>query len=137
VKAAHREEKQMPTISRAQTPVALDEDMVEIRATELRDYTCVFESHKADSDPAPLYVGLPDDRCPCTHLGYVVKGKVVFRYADHDETTEAGEIYVTSPGHLPLTFAGTEIIEFTKTDELQATIAVLMKNLEAMKAGAS
>lgn len=127
----------MGTISRAETPVALDEDMIEIRTAEIGSYTCVFETHKADSDPAPLYVGLPDDRCQCTHLGYVVKGKIVFRYEDHDETTEAGGLYVTSPGHVPLMFAGTELVEFTDTAALQQTVAVVMGNLEAMKAGAS
>jgi hypothetical protein len=127
----------MPRASLAETPVALDEDMIEIRLVELADYTCVFEKHKADSDPGPLYVGLPDDRCQCTHLGYVTRGKVVFRYADRDETIEAGEMYVATPGHTPLVFAGTELVEFTKTDELNETVAVIMKNLEAAKAGAS
>lgn len=127
----------MPRANLTQTPVAFDEDMIEIRLTELADYSCSFEKHKTDSDPAPLYVGLPDDRCQCTHLGYVVKGKIVWQYADRDEIVEAGEIYVATPGHTPLLFGGTELVEFTKTDELNETVAVIMKNLEAMKAGAS
>jgi hypothetical protein len=124
----------MPRASLAETPVAMDEDLIEIRLAELGGYSCTFEKHKADSDPAPLFVGLPDDRCQATHLGYVTKGKLVFRYADHDETVEAGESYVATPGHLPLMFAGTELVEFTKTDELNASVAVITKNLEAMHA---
>jgi hypothetical protein len=125
----------MPRASIAETPIAMDEEAIEIRVAELADYSCTFEKHKADSDPSPLFVGLPDDRCQCTHLGYVTKGKLVFRYADHDETVEAGETYVATPGHLPLMFAGTELVEFTRTSELNETVSVITKNLESMKAG--
>jgi hypothetical protein len=124
----------MPRASLAETPVAMDEDVIEIRLAELGDYSCSFERHKADTDPAPLVVGLPDDRCQATHLGYVVTGRIVFRYADHDETVEAGESYVATPGHTPLMFAGTELVEFTRTEELNASVAVITKNLEAMHA---
>jgi hypothetical protein len=126
----------MPRASLAETPVALDEESIEIRVAELADYSCTFEKHKADDDPSALFVGLPDNRCQCTHLGYVISGKVVFQYADHDETVEAGETYVATPGHTPLMFAGTELVEFTKTDELNQTVAVVTKNLESLKAGA-
>ena len=125
----------MPRASIAETPIAMDEDSIEIRVAELADYSCTFERHKTDSDPSPLFVGLPDDRCQCTHLGYVIKGKLIFRYTDHDETVAAGETYVATPGHRPLLFAGTELVEFTRTDELHQTVAVITKNLEAMKAG--
>jgi hypothetical protein len=126
----------MATASRAETPVAMDEEPIEIRVAELDDWSCTFERHKADDDPAPLFRGLPEDRCQAVHLGYVLSGKVVFRYADHDETAEAGSVYVTRPGHLPLLFAGTELVEFTRTTELQASVEVIMQNLEAAKAGA-
>jgi hypothetical protein len=125
----------MPRASIAETPIAMDEESIEIRVAELADYSCTFEKHKADSDPAPLFVGLPDDRCQCTHLGYVLTGKVVFRYADHDETVEAGETYVATPGHLPLMFAGTQLVEFTRTEELHRTVEVITTNLATMKAG--
>lgn len=125
----------MPRASKVETPVEMDEESIEIRVAELADWSCTFERHKTDSDPAPLFAGLPDDRCQCTHLGYVVTGRLVFRYADHDETIEAGETYVATPGHLPLLFAGTELVEFTKSDELEQTVAVVSKNLETMKAG--
>ena len=124
----------MPRASLAETPVALDEESIEIRVAELADYSCTFEKHKTDSDPSPLFVGLPDDRCQCTHLGYVISGKLVFQYADHDETVGAGESYVATPGHTPLMFAGTELVEFTRTDELNESVAVITKNLEAMHA---
>jgi len=45
-------------------------------------YSVGFERYSADADLAPLFVGLPDDRCQCPHWGYVIRGKVVFAYAD-------------------------------------------------------
>jgi hypothetical protein len=64
----------------------------------------------------------------------VSKGRIVFRYADHDEVFNAGDAYYGAPGHLPLLFAGTEVIEFSPTDELNATMAVVGANLAAAQA---
>jgi hypothetical protein len=47
----------------------------------------------------PPFEGLPDYRCQSPHWGYVVKGKVGYRYADREEIVEAGEAYYALPGH--------------------------------------
>src|SRR5215467_2873999 len=59
---------------------------VENQSGEIDDYTIDFMALSSDVDGAPLLQGLPDDRCQCPHWGYVLKGKVVYRFADHDET---------------------------------------------------
>ncbi len=65
-------------------------------------YTVGFETYTADADLAPLFVGLPDDRCQCPHMGYVVKGKVKFTFADGtEETYEAGDAYYAPPRSPP------------------------------------
>ena len=64
----------------------------------------------------------------------VTSGRMVFRYVDHDEVFEAGDAYYGAPGHLPLLFAGTEVVEFSPTDRLNDTMAVVGGNLEAAKA---
>jgi hypothetical protein len=65
-------------------------------------YSVGFETYTADADLAPLFKGLPDDRCQCPHWGYVVRGKVAFTFADgHDEMYEAGDAYYAPPGHSP------------------------------------
>ena len=124
----------MPRTSKAEAPIALDEPMIEGRYVELDGYTVGFETHKADMDPGLLFRGLPDDRCQCPHWGVVNRGKVVFRYADHEETFGAGDVYYGAPGHLPLIFADTELIEFSPTDALNTVMRVVGANLEAMKA---
>jgi hypothetical protein len=52
----------------------------------------------ADVDMRPLLHGLPDDRCPCPHWGYVLRGRLVFTVADYQETFEAGDGFYVPPG---------------------------------------
>jgi hypothetical protein len=124
----------MPCTSKAHAPVLVDEDVIEGRYVELDGYTVSFETFKEDADPAFLFQGLPGDRCQCPHWGVVLKGKLVFRYADHDEVYEAGDAYYGPPGHIPLLFAGSEVVEFSPSLELQQTMAVVGQNLAAAKA---
>jgi hypothetical protein len=98
---------------------------------EVDDYTVGFETYTEDSDMAPLFKGLPDDRCQCPHWGVVVKGKLVYHYADGDDVITAGEAYFARPGHTPEIFADTEVIEFSPTAQLQETLAVVEKNMGA------
>jgi Cupin domain len=97
-------------------------------------YTVGFESYGADTDMAPVFKGLPDDRCQCEHWGYVLKGKLAFRYEDREETFNAGDAYYAPPGHTPILYAGTEVVEFSPTDELAHTFEVVAKNMEAASA---
>ena len=97
-------------------------------------YTVAFETYTEDSDAAELFKGLPDDRCQCPHWGYVIKGKVAFKTADGEETFEAGGAYYVGPGHTPVIYAGTDVVEFSPTKELQQTIEVVMKNMQAATA---
>ena len=94
-------------------------------------YTVAFETYSQDADMSPFFRGLPDDRCQCPHWGYVMKGKVTYRFGDREETFEAGEAYYAPPGHTPTIYSGTEIVEFSPTGDLQKTIEVVTKNMEA------
>lgn len=94
-------------------------------------YTVGFETYTQDADLSPLFKGLPDDRCQAAHWGYVISGKVAYHFDDRDEVFEAGEAYYAPPGHTPEIFAGTEVVEFSPTKELQATMEVVTKNMEA------
>ncbi|MDR7465193.1 MAG: cupin domain-containing protein, partial [Armatimonadota bacterium] len=73
-------------------------------------------------DPAPFFKGLPDDRCQCPHWGYVLKGRLRYRFKDHEEIYEAGDAYYAPPGHTPLLEAGVEYVEFSPTKELAKTM---------------
>jgi hypothetical protein len=86
---------------------------------------------------AALLQGLPNDECQCEHMGYVIKGKVAFRSADGEELFEAGDAYHVGPGHTPILYTGTEVFEFSPTEELGRTMEAVTKNMEQMGAGSS
>ena len=94
-------------------------------------YTAGFERYTADADLTPFFSGLPDDRCQCPHWGYVIKGKLTFKFADRDETYETGDAYYAPPGHLPFLYAGSRVVEFSPSKELAETIEVVSRNMEA------
>jgi hypothetical protein len=119
----------MPRTNEQDAPVAIDIPEAEIRQVDLDGYTVTFNTFKTDSDPAPLFRGLPDDACQCPHWGIVLRGKLVFRYADHEETYIAGDAYYGPPGHVPLSSAGTQTIEFSPAAELRTTLAVVGDNM--------
>jgi quercetin dioxygenase-like cupin family protein len=65
-------------------------------------------------------------------MGYVIKGKLKFAFADgNEELYEAGDAYYAAPGHVPTLYAETDVVEFSPTDELQKTLDVVSKNMEA------
>jgi hypothetical protein len=97
-------------------------------------YTVGFESYSADADMAPLFRGLPEDKCQCEHWGYVLKGRLTFRFGDREETYEAGDAYYAPPGHTPVLHAGAEVVEFSPTDDLNQTMEVVVQNMETASA---
>lgn len=122
----------MPKTSKANaSKVESVEGILEDRSEDLDGYTAGFTSFLADMDPAPFFQGLPDDRCQCPHWGYVIKGKITFRFADREETYEAGDAYYVPPGHTPLVYDGNEVVEFSPTAELAKTMEVLNRNMAA------
>jgi hypothetical protein len=128
-----REEKAMPKTSKQDAAETVRSEGFEGHYQELEDHTVGFETYTEEADLSPLFKGLPDDACQCNHMGVVLKGKLVFRYTDGTEDViTAGEAYVTRRGHTPVIYPETEVIEFSRTDELNETMAVVTKNMEAM-----
>jgi hypothetical protein len=58
-----------------------------------------------------------------------MEGQITFRWADHEETYVAGDAYYALPGHLPLIAVGTSIVEFSRSEDLAQTMAVIEENL--------
>ncbi len=121
----------MPSANKMTTPIAVDLREFQGRYAELDQYTVGFETYPEGSDPAPLFQGLPDDRCQCPHWGVVQSGQITFRWTGHEETYGAGDAYYAAPGHLPLITAGTSLVEFSPSASLQETMAVVEANLAA------
>jgi hypothetical protein len=121
----------MPKITKEDATDTVTLDGYEGHFGELDDYTVGFETYTADADLSELFRGLPDDRCQCPHWGVVLKGRLKFTTLDGETVIEAGEAYYVPPGHLPYLYAGTEVVEFSPTAQLQDTLAVVEKNMAA------
>jgi hypothetical protein len=127
----------MPHASRETASEHVELDGHDVRLEHLEGgYSVCFESHGADADLAPLFRGLPDDLCQLPRWGYVVAGKVAFRLPGREETYVAGDAYYVPPGHTPVYFEGAEIVEFSPTDVLGETMAVVLENVRAAGVGA-
>lgn len=120
----------MPKISKNNTSQVEKMEGFEGRYEELDGYTVGFETYSADADLSPLFKGLPNDQCQCPHWGYVLKGKLTYKYPDGEDEIKEGEAYYARPGHTPMIFAGTEIVEFSPTDKLKETMEVVTKNAQ-------
>jgi hypothetical protein len=126
----------MPKASKKTASRVEDMGVMEGRYEQLGGYTIGFETYREDADATPLFKGLPDDRCQSPHWGYVVAGTITFHYADGEEVYEAGDAYYVPPGHAPVIAAGTELVEFSPTEQYARTMEVLGRNLAEMQAGA-
>jgi mannose-6-phosphate isomerase-like protein (cupin superfamily) len=128
----------MPKVSKESATGGGDYGPVSDRNEELDDYTVNFVTFHEDVDGTPLMKGLPDDRCQSPHWGYVIKGRIHFQFADHDEVVETGDAFYLPPGHIPVKHEpGTQIVQFSPTEELRQTDAAIMRNMQAMQAGAA
>jgi hypothetical protein len=124
----------MPKVSRESAQLD-DHGVAEDRHGEIDGYSVSFVSIRETHDLAPMLKGLPDDRCQCPHWGYVLKGRLIWRFADREEVCEAGDAFYVPPGHVPEAEAGSEFIQFSPSEELRATEAAIMKNMQAMQGG--
>jgi hypothetical protein len=117
----------MPKLSKQNASQVDDFGVAEDRHDDLDGYTVNFVTIRQTHDLAPMLASLPGGNCPCPHWGYVFKGRLTIRYADHEETVEAGEAFYMSPGHAPAAEAGTELVQFSPAEQLAATTDAIKK----------
>jgi hypothetical protein len=104
--------------------------MMDTIQAELDGWSIDLQSWDVDMDFAVAFKGLPNDMCPASHVGYVIKGSVTMRMADGSEDVyEAGDAYVLPPGHIPSVAAGSEFVTFTPIEEAKAMEAVVQQNM--------
>jgi Cupin domain len=124
----------MPKVSKDSASQAVDHGPVMDRSEQLEGYTVNFVTFRQDIDATPLLKGLPDDQCQCPHWGYVLKGRLAYRFGGREEVFEAGDAFYAPPGHVPVQCEpGTEIVQFSPAEELRAVEAVMAKNMQAMQ----
>ena len=119
----------MPTVSSSTAPRVDDFGVAVDHSGEIGDYTVNFVSIRESHDLAGMLEHLPGGRCGCPHWGYVLKGRLTVRYADHEEEVNAGDAFYFPPGHVPAADAGTELVQFSPADELATTTAAIRDSM--------
>jgi hypothetical protein len=103
------------------------------RSGALDRWTLNFLTFRQDLDATPLLRGAPNDQCQCPHWGYVLQGRLTYRVGDREEVFEAGDAFYLPPGHIPVgNEPGSEFVQFSPTEELLQTQAVMRKNMAAI-----
>ena len=125
----------MPKLSKDTAPDIRDPVRPWTAAGQLDEYTVDFVTIREGHSLASLLKGLPGDSCQCPHWGYMLAGKITVSYPDHEEVYQAGDAFYMPPGHVPAAEAGSEFIQFSPTQQLADTIAVIKANAQRMMAG--
>ena len=123
----------MPRTSKNELEL-IDHGIVEVATAELDGITADYLTIKAPVDMSEMLKGLPDDRCQCPHWGIVTKGSMTVTYGDRpDEVAKAGDTFHMTPGHRPAYEVGTEIVQFSPTDQLKATDEAIQRNMARLQ----
>ena len=112
----------MPVLQSADVPVAIKDDNVELRMSEVGDMTVSFIRLKEGADLGPALVGLPDDLCPCPHWGYMLEGRLKMVTKDGEEIYEPGQAFYWPAGHAPAAMTDCAYVDFSPTAEFAEVI---------------
>jgi len=121
---------QMPKTSKETVSQVQDFGVAEDRAEDLGGYTVDFVTIHQTHDLVQALSGLPGGQCHCPHWGYVFKGQITITYGDREEVVGAGEAFYMPPGHVPAAIAGTQLIQFSPTDEIRNTQEAIVKAMQ-------
>ena len=100
-------------------PVKMEAPGTKMRAMGgLGGMVVAYNELPAGVDFTPMLEGLPDDKCPCPHWGYVLKGAIRLIYTDgSEEVVKAGEVYYMPSGHTGIIEEDTSFIEISPEKE--------------------
>jgi hypothetical protein len=104
-------------------------------SADLEGYTVSLVELSEDADLTPLLKGLPHDQCQCPHWGYVIKGRMWWRYTDGEESCPAGTAFYVPPGHTAGADAGSEFVVFGPAElvrEVDAHMAMRAQELQGI-----
>jgi hypothetical protein len=118
-------------------PIMLEAGPSSVRGADWGDLRLSVVSVPAGTDFAPLLAGLPNDRCPGEHWGYVLKGRLRVDGAGGPETLAAGDFYHLAPDHTGVAEEDTEFLEIGPSRPHQAFIDNARANIQRMQAAAT
>ncbi len=95
------------------------------RYMEWGDMDVAWESWQAGRDSTAVFKKLPGGSCQVPHWGYMIKGRMRLKYADHDEVINSGEVFYMQPGHIPVTEEDCELVWFAPKGETRKVMEAL------------
>jgi len=100
--------------------------------TALGDLTAAYQRFPKGMNADKVLEGLPDNKCPCPHWGYVLKGRMIVKYADgaREELT-AGDVYYLPAGHTAEMKDDVAMVEFSPKHEFWQVMAHVNKKMQA------
>jgi hypothetical protein len=91
----------MRSIRAADVPIALKDDNVEVRLSEVGEMTVGYFRFAKGTDLGPALVGLPGDMCQCPHWGYMLEGTLLMRTPSGGTTPTRPARRSTGPPGMP------------------------------------
>jgi hypothetical protein len=124
----------MPKLSKDTATPMTEGPGTEWRA-DLDGYSASMVQVSEDADLTELLKGLPGDRCPSPHWGYVLAGRMWWRFDDREESFGPGDVYYVEPGHTSGADAGSEFVVFSPSEIMAEVDAHMMRRAMEMHAG--
>jgi hypothetical protein len=82
----------------------------------------------AGTDFTPMFAGLPQNRCPSPHWGYLLEGAVRIKYLDgKEDIVKAGEVFYWPAPHTAVVEKNAKFIDFSP----EAEFSLLMDHIAA------
>ena len=111
-------------------PILLEAGPNQVRGADWGAMRVAVVSVAAGTDFGPLLAGLPNDRCPGEHWGYVIKGRLRITDANgNQELLGCGDLYHLAPGHTGVAEEDTEFIKVGEPGPHQRFVDQAKKNL--------
>jgi hypothetical protein len=120
--------------TRDQIPLLFGTDRAGIRGTDWGELRATVTSIPAGTDITPLLKGLPNNRCPCSHWGYVLTGEMRVTFANGEETVRAGDLFYLPPGHTVVVHHDVEYVEFSPPGAYDDFLEAVQRNIATIKA---
>lgn len=121
----------MQALKREEVPVAIDSPGVELRKEKMGAMTVAFVRAQKGTDLRPALKGLPNDRCPCPHWGYLFKGKIRMYTQEGTREYVAGQSFYWAPGHAPEMLEDSEYVDFSPSREFDEVINHIIRQSQA------
>ncbi|MFL5799885.1 MAG: hypothetical protein ACJ77A_18400 [Actinomycetota bacterium] len=100
---------------------------------DLDGYTVSLVETADAADLTPLLQGLPGDQCPSPHWGYVMSGRMWWRFGDREEQFGPGEAFYVQPGHTSGVDGDTAFVVFSPAEVMAEVEAHMMRRAQELQ----